>query len=88
MAGNNQTPTPVTNKETRPPFWRRRLAPLALALVAIILLLLPWTASVGNYGTLVALPGQEAIIHAPESATLAALRAQPGDQVVTGAIIG
>ncbi len=86
MADNNQTQ--VANKETSPPFWRRRLVPLALALVAILLLLLPWTASVGNYGTLVALPGQEAIIHAPESATLAALRVQPGDQVAAGAIIG
>lgn len=86
MADNNQPQ--VANKETSPPFWRRRLVPLALALVAVVLLLLPWTASVGNYGTLVALPGQEAIIHAPENATLAALRVQPGDQVAAGAIIG
>ncbi|MGH9849064.1 MAG: HlyD family secretion protein, partial [Blastocatellia bacterium] len=51
-------------------------------------LLMPWNASVGNYGTLIAVPGQEAIIRAPESATLIALNAQPGAQVASGAAIG
>lgn len=92
MADNNQTTTEATtqaaNKDARPPFWRRRLAPLALALVAVVLLLMPWSASVGNYGTLIAIPDQETIIRAPESASLVALRVRPGDQVANGAIIG
>ena len=44
------------------------------------------TASVGNYGALVAIPGQEAIIRAPESATLIDLRVQPGQQVELGSM--
>jgi putative peptide zinc metalloprotease protein len=66
----------------------RRLVPLAVALLGTAVLLIPWTASVGNYGTLIAIPGQEAIIRAPERATLLALRAQPGEQVADGALIG
>ncbi|MFN0121599.1 MAG: efflux RND transporter periplasmic adaptor subunit [Blastocatellia bacterium] len=77
-----------TNQKTKPARRLRRLIPLTIALLIILVLLLPWRASVGNYGTLVALPGQEAIIHAPESATLTTLRTQPGEQVVAGAIIG
>ncbi len=77
-----------TNKEIKPARRLRRLIPLAIVLLIVVLLLLPWSASVGNYGTLVALPGQQAIIHAPESATLTTLRIQPGEQVAAGAIIG
>ncbi|MGH9845121.1 MAG: hypothetical protein ACREEM_40915, partial [Blastocatellia bacterium] len=88
MADNNQVTTEVANKDARPPFWRRRLAPLALTLIAVVLLLTPWSASVGNYGTLVAIPDQETIIRAPESASLVALGVRPGDQVVNGAVIG
>ena len=67
--------------------WRSRLVPLAILLAAVVVLLLPWSASVGNYGTLIALPGREAIVRAPESATLITLRAQPGEQVASGALI-
>jgi hypothetical protein len=67
---------------------RRRLAPLALALLAVVLLLAPWSASVGNYGALIAIPDQETIIRAPESASLVALRVRPGDQIAGGAVIG
>ncbi len=88
MADNNQMTTQVANKDARPPFWRHRLAPLALALVAVVFLLAPWSDSVGNYGALVAIPDQETIIRAPESASLVALRVRPGDQVVGGAVIG
>lgn len=88
MADNNQTTTQAENKNAKPPFWRRRLIPAALALLVVAVLLLPWSASVGNYGTLVALPDQETIIRAPESASLVALRVRPGDQVAGGAVIG
>jgi multidrug efflux pump subunit AcrA (membrane-fusion protein) len=62
--------------------------PLAIFLLIGAVLLMPWSASVGNYGTLIAIPGQEAIIRAPESATLIALHAQPGRQVASGAVLG
>ncbi|MGH9845655.1 MAG: HlyD family secretion protein, partial [Blastocatellia bacterium] len=51
-------------------------------------LVMPWRASVGNYGTLIAPLDREAIIRAPESATLVSLRVQPGEQVASGAVIG
>jgi hypothetical protein len=90
MAANDQTTTtPSSNNagESRKPRWRR-LVPIAAALLVVAVLLAPWSASVGNYGTLIAIPGQEAIIRAPESATLIALNAQPGAQVASGAAIG
>src|SRR5581483_2824691 len=70
------------------PRWRRVLIPATLALVAVVILCLPWEASVGSYGTLVAIPGQETIIRAPESATLLELRVRPGDQVAGGTMLG
>jgi putative peptide zinc metalloprotease protein len=68
--------------------WRRRLVPLSAGLLTAGVLLMPWNASVGSYGTLVAIPGQEAIIRAPESATLAELRVVPGSILRTGAVLG
>jgi multidrug resistance efflux pump len=67
---------------------RRRLVPLAVALFVVLILCLPWNASVGAYGALIAVPGQEAIIRAPESATLVELRVRPGDLTAAGAVIG
>ncbi|MBI1765117.1 MAG: HlyD family efflux transporter periplasmic adaptor subunit [Acidobacteria bacterium] len=67
---------------------RRRVVPLALAMLIVIVLLLPWRASVGSYGTLVALPEREAIIRAPEAATLVQLGVKPGDQLAAGAALG
>lgn len=84
MADTNQT----ADKNSKPPFWRRRLVPLSLALLAVVALVIPWSASVGNYGTLIAVPDQETIIRAPESASLVALRVRPGDQVAGGAVVG
>ncbi|MFN0111233.1 MAG: HlyD family efflux transporter periplasmic adaptor subunit [Blastocatellia bacterium] len=80
--------TPTTNESKPVPFWRRRLIPLSLAVLAVAILLMPWSASVGNYGTLLAVPGQEAIIRAPENGSLMTLRVRPGDQVAAGAAIG
>jgi len=92
MATNDQTktnPAKTNPGEAGKPSWlRRRLAPIAFALLIIAALVMPWNASVGNYGALIALPSKEAIIRAPESATLVALRVQPGEQVASGAVIG
>ncbi|HKC88255.1 MAG TPA: efflux RND transporter periplasmic adaptor subunit [Blastocatellia bacterium] len=68
--------------------WRRRLIPLAIALFIALILCMPWNASVGAYGALTAVPGQEAIIRAPESAKLIELRVRPGDLVAAGAALG
>ncbi len=83
MADNTQ----IETQTSKPPFWRRRLIPLTLAVLAVVVLLLPWSASVGNYGSLMAVPGQEAIIRAPENGSLVTLRVRPGDQVAVGAVI-
>jgi hypothetical protein len=92
MATNDQTTATSgssnNSNESRKLRWRRRIVPAAIALVVVVVLVMPWSASVGNYGALVALPNQEAIIRAPESATLVALRVQPGEQVANGAVIG
>jgi putative peptide zinc metalloprotease protein len=95
MATKDQTPqTPSSgdsgeiNAGWKSSHWRRRLFPLAIALFILLILCLPWNASVGAYGALVAVPGQEAIIRAPESATLVELRVRPGDLTAAGAVIG
>jgi len=82
-AGSDQT----ANK-TKPTRWRRRLVPLAIVLLIAAALVMPWSASVGNYGTLIAIPGQEAIIRAPENATLLELKTRPGDNLASGAVVG
>ncbi|HWQ35734.1 MAG TPA: HlyD family efflux transporter periplasmic adaptor subunit [Blastocatellia bacterium] len=74
--------------EKQRPHWRRTLVPATLALIVIVALCLPWEASVGSYGTLIAIPGQETIIRAPESASLVELKVRPGDQVAGGAAVG
>ena len=68
--------------------WRRRFVPFTVALLILLILCLPWNASVGAYGALIAVPGQEAIIRAPESATLVELRVRPGDLTAADAVIG
>ncbi|MCI0392275.1 MAG: HlyD family efflux transporter periplasmic adaptor subunit [Acidobacteria bacterium] len=92
MENQDQTTTANPSKQTRSeaqrPRWRRRLVPLTMTLLVVVFLALPWSASVGNYGTLIAIPGKEAIIRAPESATLIALNNQPGQQVASGTVIG
>jgi len=72
----------------KPSRLRRRLVPLAFALLIVLILCLPWNASVGAYGALIAVPEQEAIIRAPEGATLIELRVRPGDLMDGGAAIG
>ena len=67
---------------------RRRVVSAALLLLMIGTMLMPWPASVGNYGTLSLIPGQEAIIRAPENATLIELCVGPGDRLANGAAIG
>ncbi|MGH9847715.1 MAG: hypothetical protein ACREEM_54185, partial [Blastocatellia bacterium] len=88
MTDNNQPTGQTANRDAKPSRLRRRLAPIAVALAIAAVLLMPWSASVGNYGALIALLDREAIIRAPESATLVSLRVQPGEQVASGAVIG
>ncbi|MFN7945996.1 MAG: efflux RND transporter periplasmic adaptor subunit [Blastocatellia bacterium] len=86
-----QSSAPVATSEQKTATrkrWRRRLIPATLLLLVVIALCLPWQASVGSYGSLIAIPGQEVIIRAPESATLVELRVRPGDQVTSGAALG
>ncbi len=77
-----------TTGEVKPAPWRRRLILVAACLLIGAALLMPWTASVGNYGTLVAVPGQEAIIRAPENGALVELHVSPGDRIASGAAVG
>jgi HlyD family secretion protein len=65
----------------------RRFVPAGIALLILAGLLMPWMASVGSYGTLVAIPGRESVIRAPESASLLVLSVQPGQQVAAGAVL-
>jgi putative peptide zinc metalloprotease protein len=89
MATNDQaTVNSAGNGKTKALWSRRRLVPLTLALLVAATLLAPWSASVGNYGKLIALPDHEAVIRASESATLVALRVQPGDRLARGAVVG
>jgi len=67
---------------------RRRVVWIAVALVLAAVLCVRWTASVGGYGTLMTIPGREMIIRAPEDATLIELRAQPGEVISSGSLIG
>ncbi|HEY7183448.1 MAG TPA: hypothetical protein VIC84_18600, partial [Blastocatellia bacterium] len=95
MAAQGQTAQTSSSRDSgedeagrKPPRWRRRLGPLAIVLLIILILCMPWNASVGAYGSLVAIPGQEAIIRAPESARLIELRVRPGDMISAGAELG
>lgn len=88
MATKDQTTNASSNNSEKPkPRWRR-MVPASIALLVLAVLATTWSASVGNYGSLIAIPGREAIIRAPESATLIALDAQPGAQLASGARIG
>jgi putative peptide zinc metalloprotease protein len=87
MASNDQAASAESVRTQRKP-WRRRLVPLTIGLVIAVIMCLPWSASVGNYGTLVAIPSAEAIIRAPESATLIGLQSQPGQQIAAGSVVG
>ena len=80
--------TAAAGDEKRKRRWLRRLVMLSIPASAIAVLFVPWTASVGSDGTISAVPGQEAIIRAPEGATLLELRALPGDTVASGAVVG
>lgn len=87
MSEENRTTKKGANETAPVRRWRRRLVPTAVGLAIAAVLMMPWSASVGNYGVLIALPDQEAIIRATESATLVALRAQPGDRLAGGAVV-
>jgi putative peptide zinc metalloprotease protein len=94
MATQDQTKQPAPSADSgktdtgRKSLLRRRLVPLAIALFTVLILCMPWNASVGAYGALIAVPGQEAIIRAPESAKLMELRVRPGDMIAAGVELG
>jgi multidrug resistance efflux pump len=67
---------------------RRHFVLAAIALSILAVLGLPWRASVGSYGVLVAIPGREAIVRAPENASLLSLNVQPGQPVTRGQTLG
>ena len=68
--------------------YRPYLVKATILLFLISLLMLPWQASVGSYGTLIAIAEKEAIIRIPENATLIELEMLPGDSVKEGMVIG
>jgi multidrug efflux pump subunit AcrA (membrane-fusion protein) len=72
------------NEGVRP--WRR-FVPAGIGALILAGLLMPWMASVGSYGVLVAIPHRESVIRAPENASLVVLSVQPGQQVAAGASI-
>jgi putative peptide zinc metalloprotease protein len=88
MSIQNQSATNAMGENEKPARRWRRLIPLAIASFLVLIFCLPWNASVGAYGILVAIPGQEAIIRAPESAILAEMHVSPGDMMKEGAILG
>lgn len=65
----------------------RRFVPAGIVVLILAALLMPWRASVGSYGALVAIPDRESVIRAPENASLVVLSVQPGQQVAAGASI-
>lgn len=67
---------------------RSKLVKTAAATVVLMVLAFPWPASVGSYGTLIAEPGAEAIIRAPEGAMLVEFSVMPGERVNGGHVVG
>ncbi|HTS75762.1 MAG TPA: efflux RND transporter periplasmic adaptor subunit [Bryobacteraceae bacterium] len=67
---------------------KRRFIPAAAAICFAGGLCMPWTASVGSYGALVAIPGREVIVRAPENGSLTAIYVQPGESLSRGAALG
>ena len=68
---------------TIPRVWKRRIA-LSLLLIGVItILLLPFEASVGNYGALTPMKERESLISAPEAGIVTVL-VSPGDTVEAG----
>lgn len=72
-----------SEKPTTPPKWKRKVFFAVLALIAVSILLFPWEATVGSYGTLSPLKEKEAIITAPETG-IATVLAKPGEIVTAG----
>jgi multidrug resistance efflux pump len=70
-------------KPAAPPQWKRKLFFAVLALIVVSILLFPWDATVGSYGTLTPTKEKEAIITAPEGG-IATVLVKPGEVVQTG----
>ncbi|MFL6448701.1 MAG: efflux RND transporter periplasmic adaptor subunit [Bryobacteraceae bacterium] len=77
----------ATSEISAPVRWRRGLLP-AVVVSVVLVMCLPWTASVGSYGVLTVRPDHEAIIRASENGSLVALSVRPGQQVEQGTALG
>lgn len=86
MAEQTTPATPVVR--SWPARHRSKLVKIGIAVVMLGVLAFPWPASVGSYGTLIAEPGAEAIIRAPEGATLVEFSVLPGERVNGGHVVG
>jgi putative peptide zinc metalloprotease protein len=72
-----------TEKPAPPPKWKRKVFFALLALIAVSILLFPWEATVGSYGTLTPSKEKEAIITAPEGG-IATVMVKPGETITAG----
>ncbi len=72
-----------TEKSATPPQWKRKAFFAVLALIVVSILLFPWEATVGSYGTLTPTKEREAIITAPEGG-IATVLVKPGEIVQAG----
>ena len=73
----------TAEKPAAPPKWKRKVFFEVLALIVVSILLFPWDATVGSYGTLTPTKEKEAIITAPESG-IATVLVKPGEAVQIG----
>ena len=83
---DNSDETKAEAAKTKP--WRRRIVLSTVVVVVAAIPFVPWNASVGSYGTLVSISGQETIIRAPENANLIELRTQPGALISSASVVG
>ena len=72
-----------SEKPATPPQWKRKVFFAVLALIVVSVLLFPWEATVGSYGTLSPTKEKEAIITAPE-AGIATVLVKPGETIAAG----
>lgn len=70
-------------KSATPPKWKRKVFFAVLALIVVSILLFPWEATVGSYGTLTPTKEKEAIITAPEGG-IATVLVKPGETIAAG----
>ncbi len=84
-AVNGLEPKTASSSErlTIPRVWKRRMVLAVLLIGVISILMVPFEASVGNYGALTPMKEKESLISAPEAGMVTVL-VKPGDLVETG----